>query len=129
MHDIIDDNGEPGRNFSLARQRTANPNGSYDGTRIPIIAVSPYAKTGFVDHTYYDHASILKFIERNWGVKPLSPRSRDNLSNPVQPPGQYAPINGPAIGDLWNLFNFGRFRPNAPKITPIVSDNDKGDHG
>jgi acid phosphatase len=100
-----------------------------DGTRIPIIAVSPYAKRGFVDHTYYDHASILKFIERNWGLKPLSPRSRDNLSSPVQPPGQYAPINGPAIGDLWNLFNFGSFRPNAPKITPIVSDNDKDDRG
>jgi len=100
-----------------------------DGTRIPIIAVSPYAKRGFVDHTYYDHASILKFIERNWGLKPLSPRSRDNLANPVQPPGQYAPINGSAIGDLWNLFNFGNFRPNAPKITPIVSDNDKDDRG
>jgi phospholipase C len=27
-----------------------------DGTRVPLIAVSPYAKKGFVDHTYYDHA-------------------------------------------------------------------------
>lgn len=98
-----------------------------DGTRIPIIAVSPYAKRGVVDHTYYDHASVLKFIERNWGLKPLSPRSRDNLPNPTQPPGQYAPINGPAIGDLWNLFNFRNFRANAPKITPIVSDRDKDD--
>jgi phospholipase C len=25
-----------------------------DGTRIPLIAVSPYAKEGYVDHTYYD---------------------------------------------------------------------------
>ena len=91
-----------------------------DGTRIPIIAVSPYAKRGFVDHTYYDHASILKFIERNWGLRPRSPRSRDNLSSPVQPPAQYALINGPAIGDLWNLFNFGSRRPNAPKIKPRI---------
>jgi phospholipase C len=37
-----------------------------DGTRIPFIVVSPYAKSGYVDHTYYDHVSILKFIERNW---------------------------------------------------------------
>jgi len=37
-----------------------------DGTRIPLIAVSPYTKNGFVDHTYYDHASVLKFIEWNW---------------------------------------------------------------
>ena len=34
-----------------------------DGPRTVLIAVSPFAKTGFVDHTYTDHASILKFIE------------------------------------------------------------------
>jgi phospholipase C len=84
-----------------------------DGTRIPLIAVSPYAKKGFVDHTYYDHVSVLKFIERNWGLNPLSSRSRDNLPNPVQPAGTYVPINGPAIGNLMNLFNFAKFRPNA----------------
>jgi phospholipase C len=100
-----------------------------DGTRIPIIAVSLYARKGFVDHTYYDHVSILKFIERNWGLNPLSARNRDNLPNPVQPPGTYVPTNGPAIGDLMNLFNFGRFRPDAPPIKPIVSDRDADDHG
>ena len=26
-----------------------------------------------------------------------------------------------------NLFNFNKFRPNAPAITPIVSDQDKDD--
>lgn len=77
-----------------------------DGTRIPIIAVSPYAKQGFVDHTYYDHVSILKFIEKNWGLHPLSSRSRDNLPNPVQAENSYVPQNRPAIGDLMNLFNF-----------------------
>jgi phospholipase C len=91
-----------------------------DGTRIALIAVSPYARTGFVDHTYYDHSSVLKFIERNWGLSPLSARSRDNLPNPTQPPGTYVPTNGPAIGDLMNLFNFRRLRPDAPSITPIV---------
>ena len=54
-----------------------------DGTRIPMLAVSPYARKGYVDHTYYDHASILKFVERNWRLSPLSARSRDNLPNPV----------------------------------------------
>jgi acid phosphatase len=95
-----------------------------DGTRIPIIAVSPYAKKGFVDHTYYDHASVIKFIEWNWGLPKLSARSRDNLPNPVQPPGTYVPVNGPAVGDLRNLFNFARLRPNAPSINPKVSDLD-----
>jgi len=95
-----------------------------DGTRIPLIAVSPYAKKGFVDHTYYDHVSVLKFIERNWGLSPLSARSRDNLPNPIQPPGTYVPTNGPAIGDLGNMFNFNRLRPNAPAITPVITDQD-----
>ena len=78
-----------------------------DGTRIPLIAVSPYAKKGFVDHTYYDHVSLLKFIEANWNLPTVSRRSRDNLPNPVADSRQpYAPRNGPAIGDLMNLFSF-----------------------
>ena len=78
-----------------------------DGTRIPFLAVSPFAKPGLVDHTYYDHASILKFIEMNWGLAPLSPRSRDNLPNPVMSAADpYVPQNRPAIGDLTNLFQF-----------------------
>jgi phospholipase C len=54
-----------------------------DGTRIPLIVVSPYAKKGYVDHTYYDHVSLLKFIERNWHLPAISRRSRDNLPNPI----------------------------------------------
>jgi phospholipase C len=69
--------------------------------------VSPFAKPGYVDHTYGDHASLLKFIEKNWGLEPLSSRSRDNLPNPESAPGApYFPTNSPAIGDLMTLFNF-----------------------
>jgi len=96
-----------------------------DGTRIPLIAVSPYAKQGYIDHTYYDHVSVLKFIEHNWGLSPLLARSRDNLPNPVQSVGQYVPTNGPAIGDLMNLFDFGHLRNDAPSINvgPIPSED------
>jgi phospholipase C len=80
-----------------------------DGTRIPLIAVSPYAKSGYVSHEYTDHVSILKFIERNWRLHPISARSRDNFPNPVAPrENPYAPVNGPAIGDLFDLFDFDR---------------------
>ncbi|MBY0556138.1 MAG: alkaline phosphatase family protein [Burkholderiaceae bacterium] len=83
-----------------------------DGTRIPLIVVSPYARRGVVDHTYYDHASIAKFIERNWSLPPLSARSRDNLPNPVHGKADpYVPLNRPAIGDLMPLFDFSRSRP------------------
>jgi phospholipase C len=77
-----------------------------DGTRVPMLAVSPFAKTGHVDHTYYDHVSILKFIERNWRLAPLSERSRDNLPNPEVRDDPYIPSNRPAIGDLMGLFKF-----------------------
>jgi phospholipase C len=81
-----------------------------DGPRIPFIVVSPFAKKGHVDHTYQDHASLLKFIERNWQLPALSSRSRDNLPNP-KPNGHdaYRPANRQAaIGDLTTLFNFGK---------------------
>jgi len=78
-----------------------------DGTRIPLLVVSPFARTGFVDHTYYDHVSLLKFIERNWRLPTVSRRSRDNLPNPIATrTDPYTPVNGPAIGDLMNLFGF-----------------------
>ena len=78
-----------------------------DGPRIPLIVVSPYAKKGYVDHTYGDHASLLKFIEKNWGLTPLTSSSRDNLPNPVSNPSTpYFPTNSPALGDLMTLFSF-----------------------
>jgi hypothetical protein len=78
-----------------------------DGTRIPFIVVSPYAKKGYVDHTYYDHVSLLKFIEKNWNLPTISRRSRDTLPNPVAEHGNaYVAKNSPAIGDLMNLFTF-----------------------
>ncbi len=78
-----------------------------DGTRIPFIVVSPYAKKGYVDHTYYDHVSLLKFIERNWKLPTVSHLSRDNLPNPIPShENPDIPANRPAIGDLVNLFVF-----------------------
>ena len=78
-----------------------------DGTRIPLIAVSPFARRGQVDHTYTDHVSILKLIEANWHLEPLSTRSRDHLPNPIEGGDDpYIPGNRPAIGDLMTLFRF-----------------------
>lgn len=80
-----------------------------DGPRVPFLVISPYAKKGYVDHTYHDHASILKFIEHNWKLRPLSKRSRDNLPNPVADERHpYQPRNAPAVGDLMSLFDFGK---------------------
>jgi phospholipase C len=77
-----------------------------DGTRIPMIAVSPFTKAGHISHVYGDHASVVKFIETNWGLAPLTGRSRDNLPNPKVSGNPYVPVNAPAIGDLMDLFSF-----------------------
>jgi phospholipase C len=70
-----------------------------DGFRVPALLVSPYARHGFVDHTELDHTSFLKFIEQNWGLRPLA--SRDAHAN-----------------SFMNAFDFSR--PPSPAI--IVSD-------
>ena len=77
-----------------------------DGTRIPLIVVSQFSKGGHISHDYSDHVSISKFIERNWGLTPITNRSRDNLPNPVYEANPYVPVNAPALGDLWDLFDF-----------------------
>jgi phospholipase C len=78
-----------------------------DGTRIIFLVVSPYTKAGHISHDYADHVSILKFIERNWGLETVTYRSRDNFPNPVTAPGSpYVPVNSPAIDDLFGLFDF-----------------------
>src|SRR6266436_8333184 len=85
-----------------------------DGPRIPLIIVSPFTTGGRISHTYTDHVSILKFIERNWHLKPLTHRSRDNFPNPVaDDDNPYVPLNSPALGDLFDLFNFGNQDGNS----------------
>src|SRR5208282_2410336 len=80
-----------------------------DGTRIPLIVVSPYATGGVINHNYADHVSILKFIEANWNLPRVTNRSRDNFPNPVASAASaYVPRNAPAIRDLFELFDFGQ---------------------
>ena len=78
-----------------------------DGPRIPMLVVSPYSRAGRIVHSYNDHASVVKFIERNWHLGKLTSRSRDNLPNPIaHKDDPYLPVNGPAISDLFVMFEF-----------------------
>jgi phospholipase C len=78
-----------------------------DGPRMPMLVISPYSTGGRVVHSYNDQASVLKFIERNWHLGKISNRSRDNLPNPIMSPiNPWVPVNMPAIGDLFDMFDF-----------------------
>jgi phospholipase C len=80
-----------------------------DGTRIPLIVVSHYARGGHVSHSYGDHVSLMKFIEANWGLPPITKRSRDNFPNPkTNSSNPYVPTNSPALTDLMDMFNFNQ---------------------
>ena len=78
-----------------------------DGTRIPLLIVSPYSTGGIVNHSYTDHVSIIKFIERNWSLGKIGAATRDNFPNPTVGSNPYVPTNSPALDDLFDAFNFG----------------------
>jgi phospholipase C len=43
-----------------------------DGFRVPALLISPYARQHFIDHTSLDFTSIAEFVEKNWGLAPLT---------------------------------------------------------
>jgi phospholipase C len=45
-----------------------------EGIRVLLIAVSPYAKKGYVGHHLYDHTSITRFIEAKFDLPALTAR-------------------------------------------------------
>ena len=69
------------------------------GGRVPLLVISPYARKGYIDSTFYDTTSLLKFIETRWNLEALGERDA-------------------AAADLTNLFDFtqevGPVRAPAP---------------
>jgi phospholipase C len=54
------------------------------GPRLPLMAISPYAKPNYVDHTLTDQTSIIRFIEDNWlGGQRIGNGSFDTLAGSV----------------------------------------------
>ena len=44
------------------------------GHRVPCIVMSPYARGGYVSHTFHSHVSLLHFAETVFGLEPLTER-------------------------------------------------------
>jgi acid phosphatase len=60
------------------------------GSRVPALVVSPFAKQGAVDHSFYDTTSILRFITRLHELpllEGLLERNRAFAARGAQPPG------------------------------------------
>ena len=77
------------------------------GPRVPTIIISPWSRPGYIDHTTYEFASVLRFIETVFDVPPLT--SRDATAS-----------------DMLGAFDFSQ-QPNPPlplqqrdcPVTPI----------
>jgi phospholipase C len=74
------------------------------GLRVPALLVSPYARRGHVDSTPLDTTAILRFIEGNWQLPPLLPRSDE-------------------AGSLMGAFDFSQ-PPREPSI--VAAERDRG---
>lgn len=44
------------------------------GPRVPLLVISPFAKSGFISHTVYEFSSLLKFAEERFNLDPLTDR-------------------------------------------------------
>jgi phospholipase C len=80
------------------------------GPRLPLLVISPWAKSNAVDHTLTDQSSIIKFVEDNWGLSRIA-GSADAIAES---------LNG--------LFDFGAKKGrghaygNAPNRAPFLLD-------
>ncbi len=61
------------------------------GPRQPLLVISPFARTNFVDHSLSDQSSVLRLIEDNWHLGRIGNGSTDAVA-----------------GSLLGMFNFDR---------------------
>jgi phospholipase C len=70
------------------------------GQRVPMLVVSPWSKGGWVNSEVFDHTSIIRFLERRFGVH------EPNIS----------PWRRAVCGDLTTAFDFGRTATTVPAL-------------
>jgi phospholipase C len=52
------------------------------GPRVPLLIISPYTRPGLISHTQYEFSSVVKFIEKRFGLQPLT--NRDAQANDTE---------------------------------------------
>jgi len=83
------------------------------GMRVPGLVISPYAKSGYIDHQILSHDAYNKFIEDVFlGGQRLDPKT-DGRPDPRPDVRESEPI----LGDLASDFNFNQ-PPRPPEILP-----------
>lgn len=83
------------------------------GLRVPGLVISPYARSGFIDHQTLSHDAYLKFIEDDF----LSGARIDPRTDGRPDPRPDVRENASQLGDLRADFNFSQV-PRPPDILP-----------
>ncbi len=73
------------------------------GTRVPLLAISPWSKGGYVNSQVFDHTSLIRFIEQRFGP---------DYPGLIEP--NITPWRRAVAGDLTSIFNF--VNPNEHKV-------------
>jgi phospholipase C len=74
------------------------------GPRLPFLVVSPWARANWVDNTFTDQSSVVKFIEFNWHLPALGNGAADT-----------------AAGSIMSMFNFKSKAGNPPNHALFLS--------
>ena len=94
------------------------------GLRVPGIVISPYAKSGFIDHQTLSFDAYVKFIEDDF----LSGERLDPANDGRPDPRPDIRENSPILGDLANDFDFSQ-SPRPPLILPVNPPTDLVSNG
>ena len=89
------------------------------GPRLPLLVVSPWAKENHVDHNVTDQASILRFIEDNWGTGLI-----DGASAPPKGQSSFDRL----AGSIEGMFDFSRRRENGRLFLDESTGVQRGHH-
>ena len=90
------------------------------GPRLPMIVISPWAKTNYVDHNLSDQSSIINFIEYNWHL-PAIPGSFDQALA-QQDRAEHIPFDLAAMFDFRHYFE--PFALPAVQLDPVSGQVD-----
>ena len=97
------------------------------GMRVPAFVISPWAKRGYISGQLYEHNSLLKFIERRFGLPTLASvnhhfdtstpafnndAARGNAGPPAPPRDGLA-----QLGDFYEAFDFTQNPNYYPKLS------------
>ncbi|MGH7968830.1 MAG: alkaline phosphatase family protein, partial [Limisphaerales bacterium] len=104
--------------------RSYGPDGTVltDGPRVPLLVISPYARTHFIAHETGDHGSVVKFADAVFGLKPLA-ELPDELKGRDRGKREFGQDNWgpddaltPDVSDLVCAFDPGRLQGSIPPL-------------